>query len=268
MKRLISVVALAVSLAASAAGTKASEAKGGARPAGGVNWEGQVLKATGSGAPDMKASSAAQARLGAELAAKMDAFRNLLSQAKGLQISAGKTVGDEMAKDEVRGRVEGAIRGYRIADKRYYADQGVEIDVEVPLSAIVSALDEQAQSAAPAEGLALNTDGEAKNTGLVVDARGLKVSPALEPRLLDESGKQVYGVAVLTADARKGGPAGYFKSIDDAKKARVGDKPLVVKATKVSGSDLVISADDLKKLSEANNSYLAQGKVAILTSSK
>ena len=84
MKRLVYLLALGLS-----AGALAQEKKEEAKPASGVNWEGQVLKATGSGAPDMKASNPAQARLGAETAAKMDAFRNLLAQAKGIQISAG-----------------------------------------------------------------------------------------------------------------------------------------------------------------------------------
>ena len=51
-------------------------------------------------------------------------------------------------------------------------------------------------------------------------------------------------------------------SIDQAKKnlQRVGDKPLVIKASKAQGTDLVLSSDDVKKLSEANHSYLAEGR--------
>src|SRR5690606_39554869 len=105
---------------ADAAQTK--EAATRAAPAAEVNWAGQILKATGSGAPDMRATSPAQARLGAEMAAKMDAFRNLLSQARGVQISTGKTVGDAMdaETETVRGRVEGVIRGCKVTAKRYY----------------------------------------------------------------------------------------------------------------------------------------------------
>ncbi len=266
MKRLVCLSALAVSLGAFAqqptTGKKTQPVTEKGKAAQGVNWEGQVLKATGSGAPDVRASSPAQARLGAERAAQMDAFRNLIAQAKGIQISAGKTVGDELAKDEIRGKVEGAIRAYRITDRRYYSDNGVEIDVEVPLAAIT-----QVVSAAPEQQLAVKTDGGATHSALVIDARGLKVVPALAPRVLDADGKPVYGAEALTAEARKAhGVASYFKSLDEANKsALVGAQPLVVKAAKADGSDVILSAEDAKKLAAANQSFLAEGRVAIVT---
>jgi hypothetical protein len=260
VKRLLILIALALCPAALAEG-KAKEAK----PAGSVNWEGQILKATGSGAPDMRASSAAQARLGAEMAAKLDAFRNLISQAKGISITSGKTVGDAMAEGEIRGRVEGVIRGYRITDKRYFSDQGVEIDVEVPLAALSSALGaSEPEAAAPA----VKTDGEPTFTGVVVDARGLGVTPALAPKLVDGDGKAIYSASCLSEEARKQkAPASYFPSLDSAKGSKdfVGDKPLVVKATKASGSDLVLDAAGIKQLTSGNNGFLAEGRVAIVT---
>ena len=100
--------------------------------------------------------TAAEQRLGAERAAQLDAFRNLLAQVKGIQIQSGKTVGDEMAaKDEIRGKVEGLVRGFKITNKRYFSDSGVEIDVEVPLAALTEALLPSGKTE-----LALKTDGE------------------------------------------------------------------------------------------------------------
>ena len=261
MKRLTFALALAVPLVVLAADKPKAAAD---KPTGGVDWEGQIIKATGSGAPDMKAANPAQARLGAEKAAKMDAFRNLLEQVRGIQVSSGKTVGDVMGqKEELRGRVEGLIRGFKVTAKRYYSDSGVELDVEVPLSAISSAVNAPAVSGAAS----LNTSGDAENTGLVVDARGLEVTPVLSPRLLAEDGKAVYSADCLSETARKSqGVASYFNDFDDAQKsALVGDKPLVVKASRVNGSDIVLSSDDLKKVAQANNAYLAEGRVAIVT---
>lgn len=227
-----------------------------------VNWEGQVVRATGSGAPNLTAATPAQARLGAEKAAQMDAFRNLLSQVKGIQVSAGKTVGDEMERDEVRGKVEGLIRGYKIVAKRYYSDNGVEMDVEVPLAALTEAL-----LPAPAGAAAVKAEGEKKNTGLVIDARKVSVTPALAPKVLDDAGKVLYSVDFLSADARKSSVgAAYTRSLEEAKKSdRVGDKPLVVTATKAQGADLVLGAADAKRLSEGNNSFLSDGRVIIVT---
>jgi hypothetical protein len=259
------MLVLVVPLSAVAQGKDAKPAApsaAAARPEAGVNWEGQILRATGAGAPDMKASNPAQARLGAERAAKMDAFRNLLEQAKGVQISAGRTVGDVMASEEIRGRVEGVVRGFKVINKRYYSDSGVEMDVEVPLSALTSAL-----APAPDPAPVVNTQGTKKYTGLVVDARGLGAKPVLAPRLLDSAGKPVYGPEALSSEARKSvAVAAWYKSLEDAQKSTlVGEKPLVVKAAQLQGSDLVLGEDALKKLAEANASFLAEGRVAIVT---
>jgi hypothetical protein len=268
VKRLVCLVALALPLLASAQpkDTKKPADPPRTKTQPGVSWEGQILKATGGGAPDLKAATPAQARLGAETAAKLDAFRQLLSQAKGIQISAGKTVGDAMAGDEIKARVEGVIRGYKVTAKRYYSDGGVEIDVEVPLAALTLLF---APAAAEAEAAVapLNTEGELKNTGLVVDARGLKVTRALAPRLLNDAGKAVYSADCLSEEARKStGVASYFASPEAAQKSLlVGDRPLVVKATKAEGADLVLTAEDLQRLAASNNTYLAEGRVAIIT---
>src|SRR5262245_10929441 len=45
---------------------------------GKINWTDKTITVTGSGAPNLKAANVAVARLGAERAAKMDAFRNIL----------------------------------------------------------------------------------------------------------------------------------------------------------------------------------------------
>lgn len=283
MKRTMWMLAVAaLPLAAGAqAGNKdakptaaAQAPAGAAKPAPGVNWEGQVLRATGAGAPDMKASSPAQARLGAERAAQMDAFRNLLAQVKGIQVSAGKTVGDALSADEVKAKVEGVIRGYKVVGKRYFSDGGVELDVEVPLAAITAAvLDAQqpAEGAGTAEAgepaVALNTAGAKKNTGLVVDARGLGVKPALAPRLLGPDGKALYSAEALSDEARQtSAVAAYMAGLDQAKKSvLVGDKPLVLKADKADGSDLVLGAEAVKQLAAIHNGFLAEGRVVIVT---
>jgi hypothetical protein len=266
VKRLVCLSALAVSLAAFAQAPSGGAKKPlppseKGRAEQGVNWQGQVLKATGSGAPNLKSSSPAQARIGAEKAAKLDALRNLLEQAKGIQISAGKKVGDELEKSEVRAKVEGVIKGYTVTDTRYFSDNGVEIDVEVPLSAITSVL-------VPSETqIALNQSGKAEHSGVVVDATGLKVIPALAPRLLDESGKALYAADCLNEEARQShGVASYFKSVADAQKsAVVGKKPLVLKAARVDGSDVVLTAESAKLLAAVNQSFLAEGRVAIVS---
>jgi hypothetical protein len=273
-------VTLAVSVVVVAQSPKDAQ-----RPQQGMNWEGQVVRATGAGAPDMKASSPAQARLGAERAALLDAFRNLLSQVKGVQVDGTRKMNDVMQADEVRARVEGLIKGYKVTNKRYFSDNGVEIDVEVPIMMLTDILDPDATQqfavpatpekkptgkpiekvgdpAKPADGAAKGDEG----TGLVIDARGLKLMPALLPRVLDETGKPLYTVDSLSAEARKTtGVAAYVQSLDEARKSlKAGDKPLVIKAAKANGTDVLLSQDEAKKLVSMNPPFLAQGKVIIV----
>ena len=260
MKRLILAVSLVVPLAVAIADDKKFTGDPKANP--GVNWGGQTVKATGAGAPDMQASSPAQARLGAERAATLDAFRNLLSQVKGIQISAGKTVNDAMSTDTIKAKVEGVVRGYKIVGKRYYSDNGVEIDVEVPLAMLTEVIDpDPVQVVATAK-----VEGEKANTGLVIDARGLKVTPALAPRVLGADGKPLYSVDSLSAEARKtSGVASYVQSLDEAKKSmKAGDKPLVIKASDATGTDLVLAVEDVKRLNETNTAFLAEGRVIVV----
>jgi hypothetical protein len=283
VKRLVAVVVAAASVFAVAQQKDSREAQ---RPPQGMNWQGQVIRATGAGAPDMKATSPAQARIGAERAALLDAFRNLLSQVKGVQVDGTRKMDDVMKDDSVRARVEGVVKGYTIANKRYFSDNGVEVDIEVPVAMLTDILDPDATQllAVPAKGSekpaepAKTPEKPAEHkapdavaaadlgTGLVIDARGLKLLPALMPRVLDDAGKPVYSVDSLSPEARKStGVAAYVQSLEEAKKSmKAGDKPLVVKAAKASGSDVLLPADEAKKLASSNPPFLAQGKVVII----
>jgi hypothetical protein len=259
VKRLLLLVCLAATAAAWASPPPAPTK-------GGVDWQAQVLTATGSGAPDLRAVTAAQARLGAERAAKMDAFRNLLEQAKGVQLESGKTLGAVLEDEATRGHVQGVLKGFKVTHKRYFSDNGVEIDVEVPLSGVLAALpDVPAEPAVtPVQGkVELAKATKKKATGLIVDARGLSLTPALAPRLLDPEGKAVYSRAAVTE--KKATVASYFQSVEAAKGSkRLGPHPLIVKATAAKGADLVLSAKDVAAL-QADGAFLAQGKVAIVS---
>jgi hypothetical protein len=227
-----------------------------------VDWEAQVLRATGAGAPDLKASNPAQARLGAERSAKQDALRKLMEQARTVPLRANRTVDDELGRDDVRRRVEDSLKAFKVVGQRLYSDSGVELDVEVPLTALAPALPPVAEKP-----LVLNPEGEKKYTGLVVDARGLGAKPVLAPTLVDPAGKPLYGPEALGTEARVStGVAAWFTDLEAAKKApRVGAQPLVLKAEKLQGSDLVLSAEAVKQLTGSNTRFLAEGRVVIVT---
>jgi hypothetical protein len=97
-------------------------------------WAPITIRATGGGAPPGRATNPAQARLMAERAAKMDAYRNLLEQAYGVNISSSSTVRNFITQNDViRSRVEAYIRGAKVIDTRMLDDGGVEVEMEVVL---------------------------------------------------------------------------------------------------------------------------------------
>jgi hypothetical protein len=233
----------------------------------GVNWEARTIRATGRGAPNLKAPSIAAARFGAERAAELDAVRNILQTIQGVQINAGKTVGQALSSDgQLKASVEGIAKGFRRVDTRYFSDGGVEIDVEMGIDGLLAGLVPSGSPKDQARPAAATAGGSA-NTGLIVNASGLGAKPALAPRLLDQSGKELYGAGTVTRDAIKAnGIAGYLGSVDQAKaSARVGEHPLVIKALKAaSPTELIISDTDAAKLRESGASYLAEGRVIIV----
>jgi hypothetical protein len=247
--RLLLVVALAATLPAAALGAS-----------GAVDWQKRVARCTGSGAANLKdaAGNPAVARIGAEKAARLDALRNCLEVMKGVTVNGSQTVGTAIGADNaVKGSVEGAVKGFRTVATRYFSDGGVEIDVEVPLDAVGEAVLPKAAASPASTG----------PTSLVVDASGLKVAPALAPRLLDEGGKELYGPsAVGDAARRAGGVAAYARSLDAARRelaSRLGDRPLVVKAVRAEGTDLVLPADAAAAIA-ARPPFLAEGRVVII----
>lgn len=249
------LLAPALAFAAPAAQHKGSQAS--------PDWKNQVLKATGQGAPDLRRQqSPAAARIQAEKAAELDALRIILGKVRGLTVDGSATVGDKLAANsELEGRIQGVIRNWKITDKRYFSDGGVEVDVEVAMGDVVAELlgSDVGSKVAEARPAAASSF-----SGLIVDAAKLKVQPALAPHIYDESGKPVYGAENVSSDAVKlHGVAGYLKSLGDAQKnALVGEKPLVVKALKAAGPDVTISNADAAKVRDAG--FLAEGRVIIV----
>ncbi len=269
--------------------------------AGNVNWTAQTLKCTGIGAPNVN-QSLAQQRAGALRAAKLDGLRNLLETVQGIYLTSETTVENAMvSSDVIKTKVEGAIKGFRVVDTRYMSTGDVEVDVEVPLTGIISdALLPQAfgggtlltsnQPLCPTCGQPWPADkplpqgvnlvsgaaagGGTSNTaftGLIVDARGLGVRPAMAPKVMDDKGEEVYGSKYVSREyAVDIGMVGYEKDVNRAKtNERVTDNPLIVKAVQTYGpnkTDVAIALADAQKIhsAAANMNFLQHCKVMFI----
>ncbi len=268
--------------------------------AGSVDWTQQVIRCTGIGAPNPDVHPAAQ-RAGALRAAKQDALRNILETIKGIYLTSETVVENAMVvSDVIKSKIEGRIRGYRIVDTRYMSTGDVEIDVEVPITGVIldallpgefggGKLITGGQLLCPLcgqpwpegkpvpQGVKLVRSGGAGEstssvyTGLIVDAKGLGVRPAMAPKLIDENGEEVYGSRFVSRKyAVDIGMVGYEKDINRARmNERVADNPLIVKGIKASGpnkTDIVISNSDALKIhnAAANMNFLQHCKVMFI----
>ncbi len=240
---------------------------------GKVDWTTGVITAVGIGAPPAQPANAAQARAMAERAAQVVAYRNLLEAVKGVRVDSTTTVENFMVtSDVIRTEVSGIIQGATVMDKKYMSDGSVEVTVGMKLTgALAEALMPKGGATPPTSGAAPGAAAGQLYTGLVVDARGLGVRPALAPKILNEDGKEVYGSAWISRDyAVREGMVGYLKDPAAAQtNPRVADKPLMVKAIKASGDarvDVVISNADAAAIQSAsqNLSMLEKCRVIIL----
>jgi len=271
--------------------------------AGAVDWTKQLITSTGIGAPNPNVPPAAQ-RAGAIEAAKRVALRNLLETVRGMALNSDVTIENAMTtSDVIRTRIAGVVKNFTVKNIRYMSDGSVEVDVEMPISGALSdlVLPQQfgggqlmvssqplcpvcgqpwpkgkpvppgvkliyPQGQQPAQG-AVN----ATYTGLIVDARGLGVHPAMAPRVLNENGDEVYGSRYVSRDyAVQIGMVGYAKHLNQARQSdRVKDNPLVVKAIKASGpnrADVVVSNADAQIIHSAasNMNFLDHCRVMFL----
>ena len=242
---------------------------------GKVDWTTGVITAVGIGAPPAQPANAAQARAMAERAAQVVAYRNLLEAVKGVRVDSTTTVENFITTiDVIRTEVSGIIQGATVMDKKYMSDGSVEVTIGIRLTgALADALLPKTPPTPPAGLIGALTPASPGQlyTGLIVDARGLGVRPAMAPRILNEDGKEVYGSAWISRDyAVREGMVGYLKDPVQAQtNPRVADKPLMVKVLKVAGDarvDTVITNADAAMLQSAseNLSMLQKCRVIIL----
>ncbi len=226
---------------------------------GNVDWERRVVSAEGIGAPNPNAPNMAAARAGAINAAKMMALRDLIATVKGMYISSENTVENYMTtSDVIKGQVEGIARAFRqVGSPKYLDDGSVTITIEMSIDGDLSsiAMGGESFNTQNSTGGTTTTYGGGANSGLIIDCSALSLRPALSPKVVDETGREVYGSANVSRDfAVQQGMMGYLKSLDKAKaNTRIGGNPIVIRAISTAGAnktDIVISNADAAKIME------------------
>ena len=246
-----------------------------------IDWTNGVFYAVGFGVPNMKFKSAAQRTYSAQVAAEQVAMRNLLRLIETTHLDSETTVQDGMLEsDRIRTKIEGKIRRVQmVGAPRYMSDGSVNVTMKMQMREVIKVLAEDPgikAFSAPYEIQAQQALGSASTasgifTGLLIDARGTEISPALSPKVLNEDGDVIYGFADVDRQfSLEQGMMGYLKDPQAARSnERIKDRPFEIKALHSSGennADLVISNADGVRLRQMNReqSFLREARVMVV----
>jgi hypothetical protein len=253
-----------------------------------INWTKGVFISRGVGSPPSKTRDYSSNDQDIELNdSRNHALKNMLSVMLATRIRANTSVGDIAAKNEmIMAQIESLAKGVKPVKQEYMSDRTVEITMQMniyggfsqlilpeeieQIEPIKTVSGDKTSSSAIDAGSSPDSDTKIY-TGLVVDARGTKVKPALAPAIMDENGKEVYGGAFVSREfAVQKGMCSYLRDIKAAQAdARVANNPLTVKGLKADNnvpSNIVISNADASKIRSASEhlSFLKQCRVIVV----
>ena len=249
---------------------------------GKINWTGGYIEVVGIGAPSQRDIGKPQARPNALRAARIVAYRDLLEATKGIRVDSTTTIQNfTVESDVINAKVEGIVKDAKVVKEEYMSDGTVEVTVRMPLagefaSAIIPRVMDRKQGTLPkadsqSPAPSAKAPGGEVYTGLVVDARGIQARPAMSPRILDESGQEVYGSMNVEREyAIQQGMSGYARDLTAAQSnPRVTNNPVSVKGLKTEGagrSDIVIANTDAEKIRSSgdNLGFLKKCRVMIV----
>jgi hypothetical protein len=170
------------------------------------------------------------------------------------------------------------VKGAKVINKDYLSDGTCEVTLRMSLSGkfaqtiIPKAIqEEQKRQPTPPAAPQPTPAGAPVYTGMVVDARGLGARPAMSPKIVDETGAEVYGSMVVDkAFAVSQGISGYARDLTAAQgNQRVTNNPFTVKGVSAEGAgkaDIKISNAEAQQIRAAteNLSFMKKCRVMIV----
>ncbi|MCF8029784.1 MAG: hypothetical protein K9K39_02685 [Desulfohalobiaceae bacterium] len=210
--------------------------------------------------------------------------RHLYNALQAVRINSSLTVGDLVAEDAaMREKLKGRVNNSVVLDRIVVPGERVRLKVGIKLwgklsEMLIPASVWYKQPSRPSQqdlDRSQGRNGRAMEyTGLIVDARGLDVSPSLICRLYGPEERLLYGPGVVRPSIAIGrGMAGYMEHRGKAVRAtRSGGNPLILRAEDRAssyGCELTLSAAASERLlpRPGNLGFLRRGKVIILVGS-
>ena len=218
-------------------------------------------------------------------AAIMDAQRNLVGAVNGVQIDSMTTVEMKvLTEDTIKRQISGVIRGGIVVDEGLRPNGSYYVKMIAPLYGVESVAAAVLPDIMPAFPQPVEKPQQEvpqyvydnNYSGLIIDAQGVGLVPAMSPVIYDTNGRAIYGIKNINADfAVQYGMAAYARGTAEASMntQRIGHNPLVIKAVSVKGGanstqpvNVVVTPEDGDKILAANEKthFLEDAKVILV----
>lgn len=252
-----------------------------------INWTEGVLTAEGRGEPPEAYFGDEQGRKIALAAAVEDARSRLREAIVKIPIDAESTVEDLVKRDRSVGTaLDEMVKMAEVVHQEFTTDGTVEVTVRMSMNGgfsqlVLPKVIKQIEPVKPiagtthypsgsiTEGVSITEEGP--YTGMIIDVRGLDVTPCMAPRVCDENGQEVFGPAYASREfAVQHGMIRYVSDMNAAaQNPRVADRPLILTGLRISGdggTNIIVSNSDAARLRSAseNLAFLRQCRVMMV----
>ncbi len=235
---------------------------------GAIDWSNRQLKVVAKASPYPDPESALEARSGAELSAKQKAWRAYIEMLGSIRLNANQTVLAYLEENsQLKYKVRGILRNFRQSGVKFGQDNSAEVSTYMPIEGAFSWILYSKMDLVP-QGAVKIPAIKGAPSGIIIDARGTGLKPALLPKIRSLQGEVLFDTAASAA-LMENGPLVYIKEVTRKLAQKAGTNPWRVKALKSSGNypvDIVLSAEDSQLLAETKRlrQLLAAGALVIL----
>ncbi len=249
-----------------------------------VDWVGGKIIASGMAVPSKKkvGGDFSQEKLLSD--AKVVAQKRLLEDVKQIPIFSSAKVGTMLGENTLAmAKIQDLIKKAPLVNQAYLSDGTLKVTIEMALwgaflQLVLPAEVKPIETIVPIPPLINHPDAAPNDhrvTGLIIDSRGLALTPALVPSIIDDRGEPLYGPKFINRDfAVQWGMCAYTAQINKKMTFdRVGGNPFRIKALRSSGpqqTDIVISSVDASRIRALAEhlDFLREGRIIVVIDSE